>query len=55
MQEELAHVHDPDEAHPTAWNASHSLADMEAESLAYVVCSAAGLASAVYSLPHLAR
>lgn len=28
---------------------------MKAESLAYVVCSAAGLASAAYSLPYLVR
>lgn len=49
---ELAHVrlHDPAEAHH-----HRGVAEVEAESVAYVVCSAAGLTSADYSLPYVAR
>ncbi len=50
-RKELAHVwlHDPDEGHH-----HRGVAEVEAESVAYVVCHAAGLASDDYSLPYVA-
>ena len=49
---ELAHVslHDPAEA-----THHRGTAEVEAESVAYVVCSAAGMAPADYSFPYVAR
>jgi hypothetical protein len=51
LAHELAHVwlHDPDEGHH-----HRGVAEVEAESVAYVVCHAAGLASDDYSLPYVA-
>jgi hypothetical protein len=51
LAHELAHVwlHDPDEGHH-----HRGTAEVEAESVAYVICHAAGLASDDYSLPYVA-
>ena len=52
LAHELAHVrlHDPGDAHH-----HRGVAEVEAESVAYVICSAAGLASDDYSLPYVAH
>ncbi len=51
LAHELAHVwlHDPEEGHH-----HRGTAEVEAESVAYVICHAAGLASDDYSLPYVA-
>ena len=52
LAHELAHVrlHDPGDAHH-----HRGVAEVEAESVAYVICSAVGLASDDYSLPYVAH
>ncbi|MGH9150573.1 MAG: ArdC-like ssDNA-binding domain-containing protein, partial [Acidimicrobiales bacterium] len=52
LMHELAHVwlHDPDEALH-----HRGVAEVEAESTAYVVCQAAGMVTDGYSLPYVAR
>jgi hypothetical protein len=49
---ELAHVllHNPEHG-----GVASNVAEVEAESVAYVVCQAAGMATTDYSLPYLAR
>ncbi len=52
LAHELAHVwlHDPEDGHH-----HRGLAEVEAESVAYIVCHAAGLDTADYTLPYVAR
>ena len=52
LSHELAHclMHDPEQA-----AIARIRGEVEAESVAYVVCQAAGMATTTYSLPYLAR
>ena len=56
LAHELAHIHlhDP-ETHPRDKGFSRARAEVEAESVAYLVCSQAGLDSAEYTIPYVAH